>query len=152
MRFTAIIDRPEGRGDTRYGTEPILAFVFQLAVCFLRQQGRASVPLVDIQHFSCLFLCCTGSGCVCRSQAFVGSEFHAPKIHRRAHAGTGEPCLGQSRGDNCKQPEGKRLKQHKRKFSILSNDNPAIVTFFAHTPSLSCRYGENFTLIIYSPK
>ena len=53
-------------------TEPILAFVFRLAVCFPGQQGRASIPLVGIQHFTRLFLRSAGAGCCSTRQTNGG--------------------------------------------------------------------------------
>ena len=84
--------RLEERG-TENGTEPILVLVFRLAVCFLGQQGRASVPLMGIQHSPRLFLRNTGVGCCGSRQAFVGIERSPLEIRKRAHEGTGEACI-----------------------------------------------------------
>ena len=88
--------RLEERG-TKNGTEPILVLVFRLAVCFLGQQGRASIPLVGFQHFTRLFLRSASAGCCSTRQTLVETELLALEVRKRAREGTGKTCICQDR-------------------------------------------------------
>ena len=110
--------RLEERG-TENGTEPILVLVFRLAVCFLGQQGRASVPLMGIRHSPRLSLRSAGVDRGCRSQAFVGSEFLAPEIRKRAQAA----CIRQDQAETARAPR-KNNGNGKRKSPMTAMNTP----------------------------